>query len=91
MMDEDQVLDGNAAAGLLEELLPFEVTMARTACAGCGAVGPIGAMRVYVNAPGTVIRCVSCGNVQLRVVQDGGRYWLDMRGVACIELERPPA
>jgi hypothetical protein len=48
-------------------------------------------MRVYANAPGIVVRCVSCGGVQVRVVQDGDRYWLDMRGVACIELEQPPA
>ena len=65
---EDLVLDGNAAAGLLQELLPFEMTTARTVCAGCAAVDRIGALRVYANGPGVVVRCLACGGVQLRVV-----------------------
>jgi hypothetical protein len=46
----------------------------------------MGALRVYVNAPGTVVRCAACDGVQLRVVRDGDRYWIDMRGVSCLEL-----
>jgi hypothetical protein len=39
-MREDLTLDGNAAAGLLQELLPFEITTARITCVSCGAVPP---------------------------------------------------
>ena len=33
---EERRLDGNAAAGLLGEIFPFDMTMVRTLCAGCG-------------------------------------------------------
>jgi hypothetical protein len=89
MTDEESFLDGNAAAGLLQELLPFEVTTARTVCASCGAVDRLGALRAYVNAPGTVLRCLACESVQLRVARAGDRYWIDLQGVRCIELDAP--
>ena len=43
-MDDQQLrLDGNAAAGLLQEVFVHELTVARGACASCGAVGEMGA------------------------------------------------
>src|ERR1700744_5394636 len=39
MMDE---LDGNGAAGLLQEIFGREMTVAVATCASCGAVAPIG-------------------------------------------------
>jgi ribosomal protein S27E len=86
MDDQDLKLDGNAAAGLLRELFTFELTTATGRCDNCGAVAEIGAVTVYANAPGTVLRCPSCGNVLMRVVADGGRYWLDVRGITWLEI-----
>jgi hypothetical protein len=82
----NRMLDGNTAGGLLGEIFPFEMTMARTICSTCGASGEIGALEVYLDAPGMVIRCISCHNVQIRLVHGPGRYWLDFRGVTCLEL-----
>jgi hypothetical protein len=85
MRGDDLVLDGNAVAGLLEDILAFDMTTARTICASCGAERAMGALRVYVNAPGAVVRCVDCDSVQLRVViASDERYWLDIRGVSCV-------
>ena len=39
MMDE---LDGNAAAGVLQEIFGIEMTTVAATCATCGAVAPIG-------------------------------------------------
>jgi DNA-directed RNA polymerase subunit RPC12/RpoP len=56
-------LDGNAIAGPLLEHFGREMTTARGACAHCGAAAQIAELRVYVCAPGTVVRCPACGSV----------------------------
>lgn len=86
MDTEERRLDGNAAAGLLSEIFPFEMTTVRMLCAGCGAMEPAGAHLVYTDAPGTVMRCLHCSNVLVKVVRGGGRLWLDMRGTACVQV-----
>ena len=47
-MDE---LDGNGAAGLLQEVFGMEMTVAVATCASCGAVGPIGESDLYLGGP----------------------------------------
>ena len=79
-------LDGNALGGLLAEIFPFEMTVASSSCDGCGAVDQVGALAVYKQAPGAVVRCPHCDGVLMRIVRDSGRYWLDLRGVACLEI-----
>ncbi len=86
MEEEDLKLDGNAAAGLFRELFAFELTTARGRCDNCGAVAEVGAVFVYANAPGTVLRCPRCGNVLMRIAKDDGRCWLDVRGVSWLEV-----
>ena len=80
-------LDGNAAAGLLTEVVPFEMTMAQIRCAGCAAIGPVGTEMVYMDAPGMVMRCVHCESVLMTRVHGDGRGWIEMRGVACLQIE----
>ena len=84
-MDELK-LDGNAVAGLLREIFAVEVTTARGTCDSCGAVDQVGALVVYAHAPGTVIRCPHCDSILMRIVSDGSRYWVDLRGVRTLEL-----
>lgn len=87
-MDELR-LDGNAAGGILGEVFPFEMTSAVTACAGCGATGPLGASMVYAHGMGTVVRCANCDTPLVRVVRHEKtpiRYWLDLRGVRYLEV-----
>ena len=86
MDTEERRVDGNAAAGLLGEIFPFEMTMVKTLCAACGQMEPAGAELVYADAPGMVMRCVHCESVLIKVVHGGGRYWLDMRGVGCLQI-----
>jgi hypothetical protein len=47
---------------------------------------PAGAELVYSDAPGLVVRCAHCESVLLTVVHGGERYWLEMRGVASLEI-----
>lgn len=85
------MLDGNAIGGLLREVFAEEMTAARSTCAGCGAVREVGALHVYADAPGMVVRCPGCDVVQLRLVRSETRVWLDPRGVSCIEVAMPQA
>jgi hypothetical protein len=85
----DLMLDGNAIGGLLREIFVEEMTVAVTTCAACGAVREVGALAVYAQAPGTVVRCPDCDAVLLRVVRSEERLWLDLRGVRCFELSMP--
>ena len=88
-MDEHR-LDGNATAGILEEVFAFEITTARAACVQCGATGEVGAQMAYVTEIGTVLRCSSCDNPLIRIVRQNGdprRYWLDLKGVDYLQLQ----
>ena len=77
-MDE---LDGNAAAGVLQEIFGIEMTTVAATCATCGAVAPIGASSLYTGGPGTVIRCRSCDSVLMVVTQVRGMYCMDLMGI----------
>lgn len=91
-MDErDLRLDGNAAAGLFQQLFVDDVTRARGACASCGAIAEIGAQHVYMyhQAPGAVVRCRGCEDVLMVLVHAGGRFRLGLRGLAWLEISEP--
>ena len=85
----DARLDGNAAAGRLAELFVFDVTVARTTCAGCGDSRPLAELHAYLEAPGAVLRCATCEAVQVRMVRSPDRAWLDLRGVEVLEIFLP--
>jgi hypothetical protein len=88
MQEQELKLDGNAAAGTLEQIFAFEVTTAVGTCASCGAVTELGGTSVYAPAMGIVVRCPACEGVLIRLAGTGeGRYWLEMTGVRCLELQ----
>ncbi|MGH9193938.1 MAG: DUF6510 family protein [Acidimicrobiales bacterium] len=82
-------LDGNAAAGALGDLFAFDVTIALTTCATCHDRRAVAELRAYLEAPGIVLRCASCGAVQLRLVRSSERAWLDLRGIQVLETPVP--
>lgn len=81
------MLDGNAAAGLLEEIFSLEMTVSWTTCAYCGARGQMGALHLYDRAPGLVFRCPICRNVEMKIVKGRDRYFIDLTGVRRLEVE----
>jgi hypothetical protein len=80
-------LDGNAAAGTLQTIFPFDMTLVQATCTGCGATNSIGATAAYMHGMGTIVRCPSCDNVLIRVAQVKGRSFLDMRGVRVLQIK----
>lgn len=82
-------LDGNVAAGILAGLFVPEMTTSTTRCAHCSAERPLGELTAYVHTPGLILRCSSCDAVLLRVMHNGKRMWLDLRGMSVLEFELP--
>jgi len=87
-MNRELMLDGNAVAGLLEEIFALEMTASPTECANCGNVGEIGTLLAFTQAPGAVLRCSVCENVMLRIVETPEAIFLDARGAVYLRLER---
>jgi uncharacterized protein DUF6510 len=79
------MLDGNAVAGLLQEVFAVEMTTAIGTCNGCGAAEPVGAVRVYQGA-GIVLRCPHCDDALLKIVKDETRLWIDFRGLRTLRI-----
>jgi hypothetical protein len=84
----DQVLDGNAVAGLLAATFGSEMTAVPGECAHCGTVNVVAAMRAYVRSPGIVLRCPACNGVVLRIVETPSATLVDVRGAAWLRFER---
>lgn len=83
---DDRRLDGNAAAGVLSDVFTGDVTMIVDSCAACGTRTVQAEVRVYVDAPGTVLRCPGCDAVLMRLVRMPGRILVDFPALARVEL-----
>ena len=81
--------DGNALTSPLQSILGMEVATAVGRCTGCGRTAPMAGVRVFDHAPGLVARCPVCDQVLLRLVHGSGRAWLDLRGLAYLQLPVP--
>jgi hypothetical protein len=79
-LGDETRLDGNAAAGMLNDLFVPDVTSARTTCANCEAVSALGALLVYGYAMGMVMRCPNCDAVVMRVARMRAHICLDPTG-----------
>ena len=79
-------LDGNAAAGTLQAIFPFEMTLVQATCTCCGTTNPVGALAAYMHGMGTIIRCPVCDSVLIRLSHAKGHSFLDMRGVRVLQI-----
>lgn len=86
MQTEELRLDGNAAAGTLREVFTHEMTGAIATCAGCRAMGPVGALLEYGHGMGIVLRCPACDALVLRIVRTPGVLRLDLSGVLLLTI-----
>ena len=87
-MDETELhTDGNAAAGVLQEIFVAEVTAAVRVCDGCGEDHPIGAHRLYRGA-GMVLRCPGCSAIAATITVLPDEYVVALHGAWRM---RPPS
>jgi DNA-directed RNA polymerase subunit RPC12/RpoP len=80
-----EALDGNAIAGLLCEMFGTDMTGAIGTCATCGATRPVAETAVYLQAPGTVVRCRTCGSLLMVITQIRNMKCVDLQGLAVLE------
>jgi len=85
-MNTQLMVDGNAVAGLLQELFATEMTIAPTCCAGCGREGEMGSLHVYQHGAGIVLRCPTCQQAVLRIVRTPRAMYVDARGAAYLSI-----
>jgi Family of unknown function (DUF6510) len=71
--------DGNAIAGLLQEVFVAEITAAGRVCQSCGLDSQIGAHRVYTGA-GSVLRCPGCGDLAAVIAALPDRIVISLHG-----------
>ena len=79
------MLDGNAVAGLLQEVFAVEMTTAVGTCGSCGAAEAVGAMHLFRGA-GMVLRCPHCDNTLVKIVRDDTRMWIGFPGLRTLEV-----
>ena len=77
-----EAVDGNAIGGLLQEGFGTEMTGAPSICGNCGDARPVGELAVYLQAPGTVVRCRTCDSVLMVFVTAHDRTCVDLQGLA---------
>jgi Family of unknown function (DUF6510) len=77
-------VDGNAIGGLLIDVFGTEMTAADSTCGTCGATRPVAQLVVYQRAPGTVVRCRTCGSVLMVFVKAHGAVCVDLAGLTAL-------
>jgi hypothetical protein len=87
-INRELMLDANATAGLLYEIFGAEMTASPAECAHCGREGEIGTLLAFTQGPGIILRCSSCENVVIRIVQTPDAIYLDARGAVYLRLSR---
>jgi hypothetical protein len=80
------MLDGNAAAGHLQELFVPEITIAQIQCGACDSMASIGALHLYAAPMGMVLRCTRCESVVMRSVHTPRGRWLEMAGARFVKF-----
>ena len=78
-------VDGNAIGGLLIDVFGTEMTAADSTCGTCGASRPVAQLVVYQRAPGTVVRCRTCGSVLMVFVKARDVMCIDLAGLAALD------
>ena len=79
-----EAVDGNAIGGLLQEGFGTDMTTVMGTCGNCAASGLVAELAVYMQAPGTVVRCRSCDNVLMVFVKIHERTCVDLLGLAAL-------
>ena len=86
MSPEHTHLDGNAAAGALQEVFTRDVTVAIATCAGCGTARAVGALLDYGGPMGVILRCPDCDMAMLRMTSTPGWLRLDASGISVLAI-----
>ena len=79
-----EAVDGNAIGGLLHEVFGTEMTDRRQRLRKLRRARQVAELAVYLQAPGTVVRCRSCDSVLMVFVKVHDRTCVDLLGLAAL-------
>jgi uncharacterized protein DUF6510 len=88
MIEDMLPLDGNAAAGRLDQVFAFDATLAIVTCRTCATTGPLAELALYGRETGLVLRCRRCEAVNIRMLETDRVVNLDMSGVSRITFQK---
>ena len=89
-IDADLRLDGNAAAGVLDQVFAFEITAAVATCNGCGHETAVGALDAYDQQMGAVLRCPGCNGLMICATRIRGVWRVDLSGLRMLRVDAEP-
>jgi hypothetical protein len=84
-------VDGNALAGPFSEVFRTDMTTAVCCCGGCGDTTTLATEMVYGTdalAHGSVVRCRSCDDVLITLVETPDRVVVRFPGIATLSVDR---
>jgi hypothetical protein len=79
-----EAVDGNAIGGLMHEVFGTEMTATASVCGTCGDARPVAELVVYLQTPGTVVRCRTCDSMLMVFVTIHDRTCVDLQGLAIL-------
>ena len=79
-------VDGNAVIGALSLALGVDTGHAVVVCAACGLDHPVAEAHVYLRCPGIVIRCPSCTNAEIVLIEIEHRFQVTISGITRLEF-----
>jgi len=80
-----EALDGNAIAGLLDDVFGEEMTTAGGVCGHCGTRDLLAECEDYLGGPGVVPRCRTCRGLPMVLVEVREVRCVDLRWLASLE------
>jgi len=83
----DLVLNGNAAASLLQHIFVPDITVAKIRCEACDCTIGVGSLPLYAAPMGAVLKCADCQSVLMRAVETPHGLWLEMTGVRYLKFQ----
>lgn len=89
-MNTALMVDGNAVAGLLEQIFGRDMTVAVARCAGCARDAALGALMAFTRGPGVVLRCPACKQAIARIVETPSATYLEARGATFLRIAPQP-
>ncbi|NQX10239.1 hypothetical protein HQQ80_01220 [Microbacteriaceae bacterium VKM Ac-2855] len=79
-------VDGNAVAGLLEQLLVGDATLMTGECSGCRARAPLAQAIVELDPEGAIVMCRTCSHTLFTVLTRAGVVQMEIAGLRSIAV-----
>ena len=83
---EPSVLDGNAAAGFLQQIFAVDITTAGITCGECESVQRLASLKLHGLPMGYILSCPQCHAILIRAAAHRQECWLDCRAVSMLRL-----